>query len=305
MASDMTNQPTDETGEGPDSATLAHRYVTVNGIRIHYVEAGSGPLVILLHGFPSSWYCWRHQIAALSPSYRVIAPDLRGYNETDAKGPFDLETLQRDVIGLIEAAGEKDAHIVGHDWGGAVAWALAIQHPEVARSLAVCNIPHPVIFQKAVRRNPRQMLRSWYFLFFQIPWLPEKLLSTRGYRRLLDSIVDQCRPGTFSDDDQQVMLSHWRRQGLAGGVNWYRAVVRHPPRLPEPTPIIQAPTILIWGEGDAFLGRELTEGTDALVANLDIHYLPGISHWVMEEAANEVNGLLLNHLKRADESNQS
>ena len=233
----MTSDMTTDSNTPPAAGTLAHHYATVNGIRMHYVESGSGPLVVLLHGFPSSWYCWRHQIEALAGSYRVIAPDLRGYNETERKGPYDIETLQRDVIGLIEATGEESAHIVGHDWGAAIAWALAIEHPEAIRTLAICNVPHPVVFQKAIRRNPRQMLRSWYILFFQLPWLPEKLLSARGYRRLLDSIVGQCRPETFSDDDRAVMLSHLRRQGLAGGVNWYRAAIRHPLRLPKPTPI--------------------------------------------------------------------
>jgi epoxide hydrolase 4 len=282
-------------------ASLQHRYADINGIRMHYVEAGSGEPVVFLHGFPEFWYSWRHQLAGLAPHYRVIAPDQRGYNETEARGPYDTGTLQQDILDLVARIGEERVHLVAHDWGGAIAWLLAIEHPEVLRSLTICNLPHPALFQKGVRR-PRQMLRSWYIAFFQLPWLPERALAMDNYRRLAKGIIDQCRPGTFTRDDIKAFLAAWRRQGLHGGVEWYRAAVRHARPLPDPVPLIQVPTLLIWGERDSALGKELTHGTDQYVRDLRIEYLPEASHWVQQEEPDRVNALILEHLRRASGS---
>lgn len=280
-------------------AAFAHRYTQANGIRIHYVEAGDGDPVVLLHGFPESWYSWRHQIAALSADYRVIAPDLRGYNETEAREPYDIETLQQDVLALIAETAGGRAHVVGHDWGGALAWLVAMNHPSVVRSLAVCNMPHPVIFQRSVRR-PRQLLRSFYMLWFQIPWLPEWMLARDNYRWLARMLIRRCPQGTFTRDDMRVMLANWRRQGLSGGINWYRALLRQRPHLPDPPPMIMAPTTLIWGEEDFALGRELTHGTGELVRDFAVHYIPDVGHFVQQEAPDDVNRLLRDHLRLAD-----
>lgn len=279
---------------------VQHHHASINGIQMHYVEAGQGDLVLLLHGFPESWYSWRHQIAALSPHYRIVAPDLRGYNETEARPPYDTTTLQQDVLALLDHLGEPAAHIVAHDWGGAIAWLLAIHHPRSVRSLAALNIPHPARFFEGVRR-PRQLLRSWYILFFQLPWLPERLLARDNYRSLARMIIRQCKKGSFSEDEVRTMLEIWRRQGLSGGINWYRALLRDRKPLPDPIPIIEAPVTIIWGEDDTALGKELTEGTERFVRNLSVHYLPGISHWVQQEAPTEVNRLLLEHLQNASQ----
>jgi pimeloyl-ACP methyl ester carboxylesterase len=280
-----------------EASEPVHHYADINGIRMHYVEAGSGPLVVFLHGFPEFWYSWRHQLAALAGSYRVVAPDLRGYNETEARGPYDTATLQDDVLALIAHLGAGRAHIVGHDWGGAVAWLLATHHPEQVQSLTVCNLPHPALFQQAVRR-PRQALRSWYIAFFQLPWLPERVLAADSYHRLARGMIRQCRPGTFTRDDVKAFLSAWRRQGLSGGINWYRGIVRSPRGLPDPVPLILAPTLLIWGERDPFLGRELTHGTERYVHQLTIEYLPDAGHWVQQEEPARVNDLVRTHLDR-------
>lgn len=275
-----------------------HGYANINGIRMHYVEAGEGEPVVFLHGFPEFWYSWRHQMAALAGKYRVIAPDQRGYNETERQGPYDTDTLQADVLALMAHLGIERAHIVGHDWGGVVAWLLAIEHPDAVRTLTVCNLPHPAVFRRQIRRNPRQWLRSWYFLFFQLPWLPERLIALGNYHRLARGIIRQCRPGTFTRDDVKAFLAAWRRQGLGGGINWYRAVMRHPRPLADPVPLIMAPTLLVWGEDDAFLGKELAEGTDEYVHDLTVHYLPGTSHWVQQEEPEKVNAYLAQHLER-------
>lgn len=277
---------------------FTHREATVNGLRMHYVDDGDGEPVIFLHGFPESWYSWRHQLRALRDRYRVIAPDQRGYNLTEARGPYDTATLEADILCLMDHLGIERAHIVGHDWGGVIAWLLAIHHEDRLRSLAVCNLPHPAIFRRHVRR-PRQALRSWYVLFFQLPWLPELVLSAQGYHRLARRMIRECRPGTFTREDITEFLAGWRRQGLSGGVNWYRAVVRHPPHIPDPVPLITVPTLLIWGDRDRYLGRELTEGTDEYVLRLRVEHLPEVSHWVQQEAPDEVNRLLLEHLAGA------
>lgn len=282
---------------------LKHEYADINGIRMHYVEAGQGDDIILfLHGFPESWYSWRHQIAHFADRYRVVAPDQRGYNETEAVGPYDTTTLQADVLELIQHLGVERVHLVAHDWGALIAWLLAINHPEALKSLTICNVPHPAVFAKEIRRNPRQMLRSWYVLFFQIPWLPEKALAAQGYHRLARMIIRDTRPGTFTRDDVKQMLESWRRQGLGGGINWYRAAFRgRGMRLPDPVPLIMTPTIMIWGEDDIALGKELTYGTDEYVHDLAVHYLPNTSHWVQQEEPEAVNRFIEEHLRRVEQ----
>ncbi|MDZ7728484.1 MAG: alpha/beta hydrolase [Dehalococcoidia bacterium] len=228
---------------------LQHRYADVNGIRMHYVEAGSGEPVVFLHGFPETWYSWRHQIAALAPDYRVIAPDLRGYNETEAREPYDTGTLQEDVLGLIRELGETRVHLVAHDWGGAIAWLLGMYHPEALRTLTVCNLPHPALMAEGLKR-PRQMMRSWYIAFFQLPWLPERALALRNYHLLARVLINDCRPGTYTREDIKHYLESWRRSGLRRAAELALGRVpsrrRQPMRAPLPT-ISDADAALILG----------------------------------------------------------
>ena len=275
-----------------------HRYARVNGIRMHYVESGEGEPVVLLHGFPECWYSWRNQLPVLAQGYRVVAPDLRGYHETEARPPYDTGTLQQDVLGLLDALGESSAHIVGHDWGGAIAWLLAMQHPEAVRSLAILNIPHPVLFRKGLR-SLAQLQRSWYMFYFQLPWLPEQLLARNRHRQLARAIFRGVPPGEERRKDLGFYRRSWRDHGLSGPINWYRALFRNPQPLPSPVPIITAPTTMIWGEDDIALGKELTVGTERYVRDLDLHYLPGVGHFVQQQASDRVNELLLAHLDAA------
>jgi pimeloyl-ACP methyl ester carboxylesterase len=278
---------------------LTHHRATINGIEMHYVEAGEGEPVLFLHGFPEFWYSWRHQIAELAEDYRVIAPDLRGYNETEDRGPYDTGTLQDDVAALIHHLGEESVHLVAHDWGGAIAWALASTRPELVRSLAVCNIPHPALFLQGVRANPRQLARSWYMLFFQVPWLPERVLAADGYRNVAKMLIRDCKPGTFTREDIKAYLAAWRHHGLGGGVNWYRAALRQAQPFPDPMPVIEVPVTMIWGDNDRALGVELTEGTEQYASDFELHLVPGASHWVQQEEPAIVNGHLRDHLARA------
>jgi len=299
--------------------------VETNGIRLHCAVEGEGPLVLLLHGFPECWYSWRHQIAALAPHYRVVAPDLRGYNESDRPDAVDAyrtDVLVADVHGLIEAFGQSRATIVGHDWGGAIAWLFATRHPEATERLAVLNCPHPAIMAEHLRRNPRQLLRSWYMFFFQIPWLPETLLGlnrawaiAQGIRR---SAVHADR---ITDDDLEHLRDAASRPGaLRAAINYYRAMLRTPearaglpawwqrflygspvpsdtPRTRDEWPRITAPTLLIWGERDVALGPELVEGTETLItAPFTLRRIPDAGHWVQQEQPELVNALLLEFL---------
>jgi len=277
-----------------------HRAVEVNGIRMHVVECGDGEPVLFLHGFPEFWYSWRHQLAFFAPSYRCIAPDLRGYNETDARPPYDVDTLVADVLGLLDACGIERAHVVGHDWGGALAWVLATKAPERLISLSVLNCPHPARFRKGLWQRG-QWLRSWYIAFFQLPWLPERVLAVDDYRRLARMLIRDVRPGTFTREDVKAYLEAGRRSGLHGGIEWSRAAARKGFGLPDPPPLITVPTLLIWGEDDIALGKHLAAGTEEYVQDLSVRFLPGISHWVQQEAPAEVNAALAEHFRRAGE----
>src|SRR4029077_6518958 len=210
---------------------LEHRFVETNGVRLHCAVDGDGPLVLFLHGFPECWYSWRHQLAALAPRFRVVAPDLRGYNESDKPEPvsaYAMSELVADVRGLIDAFGERDAVIVGHDWGGAVAWTFAMEHPEATRRLVVMNCPHPAIFGEHLKYNRRQLARSWYMFFFQIPWLPETLLGL-GRASLIGAAP---RPSTAPQDalDERALDelrdAASRPGALRAGINYYRATFR-------------------------------------------------------------------------------
>ena len=184
----------------------AHREAVVNGVRLHYVEAGAGPLAVLLHGFPEFWYAWRRQIGPLAAAgFRVLAPDLRGYNLSDKPrgvGAYRVEALTADVAGLIRRAGERTAAVVGHDWGGVLTWLLPLHYPELVHKRVNLNAPHPAALRRELRRGTDQLLRSWYAFFFQLPWLPEAMMRAGDFsllRRMLRR--EPVHPGAFSEAD--------------------------------------------------------------------------------------------------------
>jgi pimeloyl-ACP methyl ester carboxylesterase len=280
---------------------LEDRFVTVDGVRLHYVEAGEGPLVVLLHGFPEFWWSWRRQIPALAAAgFRVVAVDQRGYAQSDRPPhwrDYRMERLAADVAGLIEALGEERAHVIGHDWGAAVAWAVATLHPERVERVAILNVPHPERMEHALRTSPRQVLHSWYMFFFQIPWLPERLMRLGG-RRTLERAYADARPGAFTAEDlaryEQALLGPG---GLKGPIDYYRAALRRTPSsnraLYRPIP---APVLVIWGEQDRFLGAGLADPDPRLVPDVRVVRLPQASHWVQHDEPAEVNRLLLEFL---------
>ena len=285
---------------------LRHEQVATNGIRLHAVQTGlaDGPLVILLHGFPEFWYGWRRQIPALvEAGYRLWIPDQRGYNESD-KPPevsaYRLETLASDVLGLIDAAGRNRAIVIGHDWGGVVAWHLAEHHPERIDRAAILNVPHPAIMMKHLRRNPKQMLKSWYALFFQLPWLPERLAGLKHGKLLEQALVRTSLRGTFSPGELEEYRQAWARPGaLTSMLNWYRAAARYPASTKAAKKII-TPTLLIWGVHDIALGREMAQPSIELCEDGELTFIEEATHWVQHEVPLRVNQLLLDFLARCD-----
>ncbi len=304
MAQEGTEVMVDSEAIG--SAGWIHQYAVVNGVRLHYVECGSGPLVVLLHGFPEFWYAWRHQIPVLAAAgYRVIALDQRGYNLSDKPkgvGHYCLEALLGDVLGIIRHAGEQSAVVVGHDWGGAIAWNFAMRHPEAVDRLIVLNAPHPHRFLEEIT-GFSQLRKSWYMFLFQLPWLPERLLRSGDYAGLERTLRnDPIHPGVFSDAD----IAHHKQAiaqpgALTATINYYRALFRINPFVyKQAITRIDIPTLLIWGEQDRYLGIRLTEGLEPWVPKLQLERIPDASHWVQAEVPERVNALMLDFLRTPD-----
>ena len=280
------------------------------GVRLHYVRAGppdsSRLPVVLLHGFPEFWYGWRHQIPALAATgFSAVAPDLRGYNLSDKPRrvrDYRMERLVGDVLALIRnvAGPAGRAHVVGHDWGGVIAWRLAMWHPEAVGRLAILNAPHPAAYLRELLRSPSQPLKSWYAFFFQLPWLPEAVvgfdsfaLLRRGFR------ADPARAGAFTRADVGRYVEALSRPGaLTAAINYYRAAFRAGPgEMSRDVRRIESPTLLVWGERDRYLSPRLAEGLGEWVADLRVERLPAASHWVQHDEPETVNRLLLSFLE--------
>jgi epoxide hydrolase 4 len=277
--------------------------VPAAGLRLHVVSAGppGAPLVILLHGFPEFWYEWRAIIGPLAAAgFHVVAPDQRGYNLSGKAGPYDLRTVADDAAALIAALGYDSAHVVGHDWGGAAAWAVAAWHPQRVQRLAVINLPHPLALAEALAHgNVRQYLRSWYVGFFQIPRLPEWILSRNGFAVMRRALLGSARPGAYSADDLARHVEAWSQPGaLSAMLGWYRAVFRSRRQVLNSRAQFQriaAPTLILWGEHDVALGVGLAEASTRYLADGRLVRFPDASHWLPAEKPKEVVNLLLAH----------
>lgn len=275
-------------------------YVTANEVRLHYVAAGtSGPLVVLLHGFPEFWYSWRHVLPVLGEHYHVVAPDLRGYNLSDKpRRGYDLPTLCADVAGLITAFGARDAVVVGHDWGGIIAWEFAIRYPALTRRLVILNAPHPAPLLRELR-TLRQLRRSLYAVFFQLPWLPEWALARDHYanvRRLFQAVGANGAYLTAADVERYVAAIA-RPGALTAALSYYRQLARRGPLALRPTRRIETPTLVLWGEDDVALGIELLDGLDRWVSDLRVQRFPHAGHWLALRYPAEVNAALLEFLR--------
>jgi pimeloyl-ACP methyl ester carboxylesterase len=279
---------------------IATRRIQANGFDFAVDEAGEGDrLALCLHGFPENRFSWRYQLPLLTQmGYRAWAPDLRGYGETEPKpqdvASYRVERLMEDVAALIDASGAREVTLIGHDWGAGLAWTFAANRVRPLKRLVIMNVPHPGVFAEHLRRSPRQMLRSWYMAFFQIPGLPERTMTADGARAIrrafLGMAVDKSN---FTSDVLDRYAADARRPGaMTGMINWYRAAAQSPGKLAGPWPRIETPTLVIWGEADAALGVELLDGTEAHVRDLTVKRLPNVSHWVQQEAPEAVNAIL-------------
>lgn len=271
-------------------------------IELHSVAAGpeEGPVVVLLHGFPEFWYGWHKQIEPLAAAgFRVVVPDQRGYNLSSkprSVASYALTELVSDIIGIADQLGQQKIFLAGHDWGAAVAWSAALLHPERIAKLAVLNVPHPSVMRRYVYTRLPQTLRSWYIFFFQIPWLPEALLSAFNFRVAAQALLGSSCPGTFSAEDLAQYRAAWSQPGaLTAMINWYRAAMRY--RIPFPDRTVHVPTRILWGERDKFLMAEMADQSLRYCANGELFTLAEASHWLQHEQPDKVSQLLVQFLQ--------
>jgi pimeloyl-ACP methyl ester carboxylesterase len=277
-------------------------FVQANGIRLHTMQAGEGPLILFLHGFPQFWYAWRHQLAEFARDHLAVAPDLRGYNLSDKPDGVDAYKARHIVADIRDLArqlnGGKPFTLVAHDWGGAVAWNLASAAPELVSRLVILNSPHPYAFWRELVHSPAQQKASEYMLKLRSPQA-EARLSENGYARLWKFAFGETAPA-FTDADRAAYLQAWAQPGaLTGSLNWYRASPLIPPTADDPGAarlrldpkdfMVRVPTLVIHGERDSALLTGLLDGLEHCVPVLEIERIPEASHWVMEEMPARVN----------------
>lgn len=309
--------------------TIAHHFAEVNGIRLHYAATGegNGRLLLFAHGFPEFWYEWKDQLADFGRDFRCVAPDLRGYNLSDK--PAGVEhyvghLVAADLRALVAHLGYERCILVGHDWGGVIAFGFALAYPELLERLVIVNAPHPAIFERELRQNPAQQRASGYMRAFRQPDA-ERLLSADNFRRLRAALLDNLLArGHFTQADADAYLAAWAQPGaLTGGLNYYRAMRLAPPDAPpgdgeprflddlvppvapdpaEPSPRpagrprrpmpIQVPTLVIWGDQDTALLTGNLDGLADHIPDLTLRRIPDAGHWVIHEQPAVVNGLI-------------
>ena len=283
----------------PDpNSGITLRFIEAGGIRFELAEAGQGDrLALCLHGFPELNYSWRFQMPLLAAKgWRVWAPNLRGYGATsrpEGVRAYALDHLTEDVAALIDASGAKDVMLIAHDWGAIIAWAFAIRKLRPLSRLVIMNVPHPMVGLREIK-HWRQLRRSWYIYFFQLPWLPERMLGGKGAKGIKGAFynmaVDKSR---FGRDVLQTYADAALRPGaIHAMINYYRALIRHRSSIDLGDGRIETPTLMVWGEEDSALNIECTTGTEQWVPNFTLHRLPGVSHWVQQEAPEAVNTIL-------------
>jgi pimeloyl-ACP methyl ester carboxylesterase len=292
---------------------LKEQYIQVSGLRMHCMTAGKGPLILFLHGFPEFWYEWKNQLAEFSKDHLVVAPDMRGYNlsdKPDSEEQYRMGYLVDDVLNLADhySHGKKFV-LVAHDWGGAVAWAFAIAHPERLDKLVIVNAPHPGVFGRLLASDPKQQQASQYMLMFRSAQA-EQMLSANNYTPLVTAVLGAgLKDGVFTEDDKQAYIKAWSQPGaLTGGLNYYRANRVGPPASGQSSDASEAPqgsfgvdpsklavkvaTLVIWGEKDTALLTGNLDGLDQFVPQLTIKRIPEGTHWVIHEKPAEVNGYI-------------
>ena len=275
---------------------------SIGTLRMHAVTAGprEGPVVILLHGFPEFWYGWHRQIEPLAAAgFLVVVPDQRGYNLSDKPrgvARYALTELVSDVIAIADQLGQQRIFLAGHDWGAAVAWSAALLYPQRVAKLVVLNVPHPSVMRKFLSTRLRQLFRSWYILFFQLPLLPEAFFSAFNFGVGARSLLRSSRPGTFSADDLVQYRAAWSQPGaLTAMINWYRALFRFSARFPDRT--VHVPTRILWGGRDAFLLSEMANESLRYCAKGELCTFANASHWLQHEEPARVSELLIDFFR--------
>jgi pimeloyl-ACP methyl ester carboxylesterase len=271
-------------------------------VRLHAIAAGpkEGPVVVLLHGFPEFWYGWRRQIEPLADAgFRVIVPDQRGYNlssKPSGVAAYALTELVSDVIAIADQLGQEKIFLAGHDWGAAVAWSTALLYPQRIAKLVALNVPHPSVMRRFMMKHMRQMLRSWYIFFFQLPYLPEAFFSAFHFLVGARSLLRSSRPGTFSAEDLNQYRTAWSQPGaLTAMINWYRALFRTRAKFPDKT--VRIPTRILWGERDAFLLAEMAHESLRYCKDAELFTFAGATHWLQHEEPARVSELLIDFFR--------
>jgi len=275
------------------SPEIKHEYAHVNGVRLHYAVAGSGKLILFVHGFPEFWYAWKNQLIEFGKDHKAVAVDMRGYNLSSKPTEVDqyrVGVVMEDIRALAEKLGYKKFVLIGHDWGGGVAWSFAIAHPECLEQLVIINAPHPAIFARELRDNPLQQKASQYMLMFRSPGA-EAALSADHYAALVKGVALE-----FSEEEKKIYIEAWSQPGaLTGGLNYYRAARLGPQAsfaIDTSKFVVRVPTLVIWGEKDPFLLTGNLEGLDPFVPELTIKRVPDATHWVIREKPQLVNSYI-------------
>lgn len=273
----------------------------VNGVSLHVVEAGppAGPLLVLLHGFPEFWWAWRHQITPLAQAgYHVVAPDMRGYNTSQAPqavSAYQLDTLVSDVVALADSYGAQRFRLVGHDWGGIVAWGVGASHPDRLERLVIMDAPHPDLWAKQALKHPTQALRSTYVALFQLPGLPEAALGALDFAGLRTMVEGSARQDALKPGEIGEYMEAWEQPGsLTAMLNYYRAL-RERNRADPPARILP-PTLVLWGEDDVFLEHHVAQAALELCDAGRLSIIPGTTHWLHLEEPARVNAELIGFL---------
>jgi epoxide hydrolase 4 len=284
------------------ASDLEHLTFQNGPVTLHAVAAGpkDGPGVLLLHGFPEFWYSWHKQIDPLAAAgFRVIVPDQRGYNLSSKPSGvkcYALSELVSDIIAIADQLGQERIFVAGHDWGAAVAWSVALLHPDRVAKLVILNVPHPSVMRRYLLKNRRQLRKSWYMFFFQLPFLPEAFFSARNFRNGVASLVGSSRPGTFSSDDLAQYRTAWSQPGaLTSMIHWYRAAFRH--RTPFPDRTVRVPLRILWGVRDAFLMAEMARESLKYCSQGELITFPDATHWLQHEEPARVSELLIDFFR--------
>ncbi len=276
-----------------ETIALQNGEVTLNAVA---EGPKNGSVVLLLHGFPEFWYGWHKQIEPLAAAgFRVIVPDQRGYNKSSKPSGvrcYALTELVSDVIAIADQLGQKRIFLAGHDWGAAVAWSVALLHPNRVAKLAILNVPHPSVMRRYLMKNRRQLRKSWYMFFFQLPYLPEAFLSASNFRRGVASLAGSSRPGTFSADDFALYRAAWSHPGaLTAMIHWYRAAFRYRAKFSDRT--VHVPTRILWGLRDRFLMAEMARDSLHYCTQAELITFPEATHWLQHEEPARVSQILV------------